>query len=254
MVAVDLTISPNPFYTRGKDNGSNGGLSTDIWKVVLERDKYTCQGCGFPVRYSGGKKNKIKRWVNVNVGSNDSLGYLMAHHLDGNNRNDAIGNLIALCPFCHGVLHFDMADANDGVGDGIPSIVLCPWMGQAQINLSVNLAACAIASGSEWAGVAAEFLEALESLGAMADEEHGMGASDAFFGGTALLSFRARMPKAWEGRKAVMAGLRLIPSHNALAAATDYWAKWPDISKWPVIYEQWKGLWRPVDITSNISN
>jgi hypothetical protein len=69
------------------------GVSLDDtpgWKetrrVVLERDAYTCQGCGFT----------SPAWMEV-------------HHIDGNYKDNSVSNLVTLCPFCHSCFHIGFA-------------------------------------------------------------------------------------------------------------------------------------------------
>jgi hypothetical protein len=69
------------------------GVSLDDtpgWKetrlVVLERDAYTCQGCGF----------MSPAWMEV-------------HHADGDYKNNSVDNLVTLCPFCHSCFHIGFA-------------------------------------------------------------------------------------------------------------------------------------------------
>ena len=56
------------------------------WKrlkpVILQRDDYMCQYCGF----------RAPKWQ-------------MVHHIDGDNKNNDLLNLTTVCPMCHRVLH-----------------------------------------------------------------------------------------------------------------------------------------------------
>jgi 5-methylcytosine-specific restriction endonuclease McrA len=71
----------------GQLTGSRG--STAEWlrlrKLVLRRDRHTCQSCGHVA--SDMPLTKSDR--------------LEVHHIDGNAHNDRLDNLITLCSTCH---------------------------------------------------------------------------------------------------------------------------------------------------------
>jgi len=64
---INLSYSPNGYYAT-------------IKQLVLERDKYECQKCS-------------------------AMDKLIAHHIDGDNHNNKLSNLITLCNRCHLALH-----------------------------------------------------------------------------------------------------------------------------------------------------
>jgi len=55
---------------------------------VLERDNHTCQCCLF----------RAKKWQEV-------------HHADNDHSNNALSNLVTVCPLCHMVFHIGLAGA-----------------------------------------------------------------------------------------------------------------------------------------------
>jgi len=62
----------------------------DLRKQVLERDRYSCQSCGYnPNSIVIGKKMKLH-----------------IHHIDKNRKNNVLSNLITLCASCHSKLHY----------------------------------------------------------------------------------------------------------------------------------------------------
>lgn len=59
------------------------------WITCLERDKYTCQSCGY---------NTHKKVLEV-------------HHKNKNRKDHALSNLITLCPTCHKEIHTSLRDS-----------------------------------------------------------------------------------------------------------------------------------------------
>lgn len=73
-------------------------ISKEQWKEIrlkiLERDKYTCQYCGF----------KAEKWQIV-------------HHIDGNPNNNTENNLETICPMCNLIHHADQGCVVQSVVD-----------------------------------------------------------------------------------------------------------------------------------------
>ena len=68
--------------------------------AILERDKHTCQSCGYSLyRMIIGKKMKLH-----------------IHHIDKNRKNNTHTNLITLCHSCHSKLHYRERDAKEILG------------------------------------------------------------------------------------------------------------------------------------------
>ena len=59
--------------------GDNKGVTQDLRAIVLERDGYKCQRCGYA--------------------------FLEIHHIDGNRWNNDPNNLVTLCRKCHFEIH-----------------------------------------------------------------------------------------------------------------------------------------------------
>ena len=64
--------------------------------VHVHRAWFTCEVCGCQ---SGATPDSI-------------CGELQLHHEDENALNNESGNVVVVCPFCHGILHFDLMMAN----------------------------------------------------------------------------------------------------------------------------------------------
>ena len=67
-------------HHKGKRTNSPTFYLTEIRRIIFERDNNTCQRCG-------------------------TREHLLIHHLDTNDRNNDLTNLIVLCTPCHLALH-----------------------------------------------------------------------------------------------------------------------------------------------------
>lgn len=85
---------------------------------VLERDNYTCQGCG----------------MKVEKDEHESQQGLEVHHIDCDPKNNVSENLVTLCPLCHGTQHlgfFARRFQNE------VHVIYCPEIEQADLNALV---------------------------------------------------------------------------------------------------------------------
>jgi len=83
-------------HNRGQNNSSwKGGISyepyglefnSELKELIRKRDDYKCRSCQAP--------------------QEEFIQALAVHHIDENKRNNNPDNLIALCKYCHGKLHY----------------------------------------------------------------------------------------------------------------------------------------------------
>lgn len=78
---------------------------------ALQRDNYTCQGCGF-------KSSK----------------YQEVHHLDDDHHNNSLTNLATVCSFCHNCQHIGFAGMNKEA-----VLIYLPEFTQAEVNHTVRI-------------------------------------------------------------------------------------------------------------------
>lgn len=193
---------------------------------VLQRDEYTCRGCGF--QSVPDKK--------AAAGSHRASGYLDVHHLDDDHHNNDRRNLATLCPFCHQVFHCGCAGRRDA-----GRIAWLPEIEQSMINLLCNAAAAT--ADSDYVDTGEALLNGLSDdqgrLGAIVGES----AYDAATYASMLMRIAAEDPQAYARRAELLHGVRLIPSPAAYAEAVEYWRErvWPTpVPNWESIYEQWR--------------
>ena len=73
-------------------DSTGSGSITDVRHAAIRRDDYTCQACG----------------LHSSVTEHDMWCGLEVHHMDDNHDNNEDGNLVTVCPLCHGILHLDL--------------------------------------------------------------------------------------------------------------------------------------------------
>jgi hypothetical protein len=163
-------------------------------------------------------------------------GYLEVHPRHGDHVRWKLDDLVAVCPFCHEVLHCGAGlDQDSGV------IVACPWITQQDLCLLCN----AMAAASAGEDVTAEIVHRL-----WAQLERGRIPVPAAFKvqrlscgllASGLLALRDRAPDLYERRALGIGGLRYLPDRAVFAEAVAYWKSvaWQSVSEWQEVYRQW---------------
>ncbi len=100
-----------------------GGVTSPAFRV-MQRDMWTCAGCGCPSSPVG----------------EDFWGGLLVHHKDDDPDNFSPGNLVTVCPLCHGLLHLDIM-----LGEGRlrGRFLWAPGIPQADLTMLTHLTAVA---------------------------------------------------------------------------------------------------------------
>ena len=109
-----------------KDDPDADSADDDFRGVRQRRfflDHWSCQACGCPSHSAAGAP---------------SAG-LQVHHVDNDHKNNAIENLITLCPLCHGIFHIGFQVRNKP-----GRFIWLPEISQGELNLLTHV--CAIAS------------------------------------------------------------------------------------------------------------
>jgi 5-methylcytosine-specific restriction endonuclease McrA len=81
----------------------------ELKPIVLKRDNYTCQWCGYRPD-SQKEKTLILDMCRPNATLEEKFRYLVAcnlvvHHIDGDKWNNTLENLVTLCQRCHHSYH-----------------------------------------------------------------------------------------------------------------------------------------------------
>jgi len=203
-----------------------------VRQAVLERDRYTCQWCGFST--VGDSKADPKSYR--------ASGYLEVHHIDDNHSNNDRKNLATICPFCHAVFHIGHTGHNRKA-----KIIYMPWMRQEDLNLLVNcLAVATVRNEAKTFEDAQEMFVWLQAYEGPAIEKFGEAVSDPALLASALVGLLKKNPKAYRLRRRALRDLRVLVYPEKYLSAVTWWAqhsfapgkKWEDT--WESMYAQWK--------------
>lgn len=174
---------------------------------IMDRDAYTCRFCGFAA-------------APMKDAPPDTLpasGYLQIHHRDDDHRNNRAANLITACPLCHQVFHCGNAGHQSRGW-----IIWCPWLDQADLNITLIHAWMAIHRGGAYAESALALVAWLSSFDALAAARFGPAVVDAADLGSALMGLKRSL---YERRETATGGLRLLADMDAFGEETAYWSE-----------------------------
>lgn len=166
-----------------------------------------------------------------------AFGYLEVHPRSGDHTRMRVEDLDTVCPFCHEVLH-----AGAGTQDASGTIILCPWLTQADLCLLLNALAVASAARDANAILANQVWAHLESLRFEAETRLGVERLDAALVAAALRVLRENAPKLYASRDKAIGCLRYLPDRAFFGRAVAYWteAAWPPMDVWPGVYRRWR--------------
>lgn len=160
---------------------------------IIERDKHTCQACGWVSR----------QWQEI-------------HHRNHDHSDHSEKNLVTLCPLCHQVFHLPQAAATNG-----GSVIWLPEVEQRELNLICMALFVALRHPKgKWASSARAIQGIFESRAAVAEDF--LGRSGPGYLAQALLRLR---PDQFEKRAHLTRALRLLPHPSRFQAEIEYWEK-----------------------------
>lgn len=177
-----------------------------IRKSVLARDKNTCRFCRMATAPSEARPS----------------GYFQVHHLDNNHKNNTMGNLATVCPFCHQVFHAGMA----GHGKEPGLAIFLPELGQWELNRLCHVIFAVLSSKSE--DLSEEKTKAERLYHEL--QERNKTLKDVFGPEAASLASLAkaiaRLPEAlYVKRDIALADVRILPIRGAFIPETEYWSE-----------------------------
>jgi intracellular multiplication protein IcmJ len=175
----------------------------EVYRRVLKRDDYTCQGQGCGWR---------------------SERYQEIHPRDEDHRNFNEDNLVTLCPLCHQVFHLPLAASSAG-GD----LIWLPEIDQGTLNLlSIPLFVALNQRNHKWYNLASSLNATLTNRVAFFRSR--IGKPDPAM----LAQVLVRMtPEAYANRAPSLRHIRLLPRRERFTTAIEYWerhqfADWKD--------------------------
>lgn len=162
---------------------------------VFQRDRYTCQFCGFQARL-------FQEVVN----------------LDNNYTNNKLTNLVTACCFCAQCFFIESVGVG-GYGGG--TLIYLPELTQAELNSLCHVLFCAITNDTGYKSSAQNIYRGFKFRSQLVEEKFGEGTSDpAIFG---QLMIDARVDDE-ERRSQIFKNIRLLPSRAKFRKQIEKWA------------------------------
>jgi len=162
---------------------------------MFQRDRYTCQFCGFQAKL-----------------------YQEIINLDGNYNNNNATNLVTACCFCAQCSFLESVGVG-GYGGG--SLVYLPELTQAELNSFCHVLFCAITNDTGYKSSAQSIYRSFKFRAQMVEEKFGEGTSDpAIFGHLMIDSGQLAESNAAK----IFDNIRLLPSRAKFRTQIEHWA------------------------------
>lgn len=162
---------------------------------VFQRDKYTCQFCGFQART-----------------------YQEIVNLDCDYTNNKIGNLVTACCFCAQCFFLESVGVG-GYGGG--SLIYLPELTQTELNSLCHVLFCAITNDTGYKTSAQDIYRTLKVRSQTIEEKFGEGTSDPAIFGQLIIDSGANKE---EITKQLFNNVRLLPSRAKFRKQIEDWA------------------------------
>ncbi len=163
---------------------------------IFERDRYSCQFCGFQAR-------EYQEIVN----------------LDGDYRRNTLSNMATACCFCAQCFFID----NIGLGDyGGGKLIYLPEMAQAELNSFCHVIFCAMTNGTNYRDTAQSVYRSLKFRMQSVEDKFGIGTSNPNVFAQLLLEYDGNDTKKVIGK--TLENFRLLPSYAKFRKQLDRWA------------------------------
>lgn len=162
---------------------------------ILQRDRYTCQFCGFQARL-----------------------YQDVINLDGNYNNNRLENLATACCFCSQCFFIESVGVG-GYGGG--ALVYLPELLQTELNSLCHVLFCAITNDTGYKNTAQTLYRSFKFRSQVVEDKFGEGTSDpAIFGHLLIDSGHV----ADEISEKIFKDIRLLPSRAKFRKQIEHWA------------------------------
>ncbi|HRD69083.1 MAG TPA: type IVB secretion system protein IcmJDotN [Legionella sp.] len=162
---------------------------------VLNRDRYTCQFCGFQARL-------FQEIVN----------------LDGNYTNNRLSNLVTACCFCAQCFFIESVGVG-GYGGG--TLVYLPELTQSEVNSLCHVLFCAITNDTGYKASAQNIYRGFKFRSQIVEDKFGEGTSDPAIFGQLMIDTGATKE---ETRAQLFKDIRLLPSRAKFRKQIEKWA------------------------------
>lgn len=162
---------------------------------VFQRDRYTCQFCGFQAKL-------FQEVVN----------------LDGNYTNNRMANLVTSCCFCAQCFFIESVGVG-GYGGG--TLIYLPELTQTEINSLCHVLFCAITNDTGYKSSAQNIYRSFKFRSQVVEEKFGEGTSDPAIFGQLIIDSGSASPDV-AGK--LFKNIRLLPSRAKFRKQIEQWA------------------------------
>ncbi|MCA0402782.1 MAG: type IVB secretion system protein IcmJDotN [Proteobacteria bacterium] len=161
---------------------------------VFQRDKYTCQFCGFQAKQ-----------------------YQEIVNLDLNFTNNKLSNLVTACCFCAQCFFIESVGVG-GYGGG--NLIYLPELSQTELNSLCHVLFCAITNDTGYKSSAQNIYRSFKFRTQMVEDKFGEGTSDPAIFGQLLIDSSVKQ----EERDRLLHNIRLLPSRAKFRRQIERWA------------------------------
>ncbi len=165
-------------------------------KKIFQRDKYTCQFCGFQARL-------FQEVIN----------------LDCNYANNKLDNMVTSCCFCAQCFFLESVGVG-GYGGG--NLIYLPEMSQAELSSLCHVLFCAITNDTGYKSSAQNIYRALKFRAQIVEEKFGEGSSDPAIFGQLLIDSGINNDE--EKSRKLLKNIYLLPSRAKFRTQIEQWA------------------------------
>lgn len=162
---------------------------------IFQRDRYTCQFCGFQARL-----------------------YQDIVNLDGDYTNNRLSNLVTACCFCAQCFFVESVGVG-GYGGG--TLIYLPELTQAELNSLCHVLFCAITNDTGYKSSAQNIYRSFKFRSQIVEEKFGEGTSDPAIFGQLMIDSGVNSE---EIREKLFKNIRLLPSRAKLRKQIEKWA------------------------------
>lgn len=162
---------------------------------VFQRDRYTCQFCGFQARI-----------------------YQDVVNLDGNYTHNKLPNMVTACCFCSQCFFIESVGVG-GYGGG--TLIYLPELTQAELSSLCHVLFCAITNNTGYKNSAQTIYRSFKFRSQVVEDKFGEGTSDPSIFGHLLIDSG---PISDENSKKIFNNVRLLPSRAKFRKQIEGWA------------------------------
>lgn len=162
---------------------------------IFQRDRYTCQFCGFQARL-----------------------YQDIVNLDGVYTNNRLSNLVTACCFCAQCFFVESVGVG-GYGGG--TLIYLPELTQAELNSLCHVLFCAITNDTGYKSSAQNIYRSFKFRSQIVEEKFGEGTSDPAIFGQLMIDSGVNSE---EIREKLFKNIRLLPSRAKFRKQIEKWA------------------------------